>query len=787
MSRLRTYRVDDAAETVRRLAHLRKPQRDSFDKIHDLIRGLDDDIWRMEPTRLYEQIGDAGYLIDALPPQLVFNLATGVGKTRLMGALIAYLYLSGQSRNFLILAPRTAVLEKLERESSQQHPKYLLVDPDLVSEPNVCIRANLDSFKPDGQELNIFILSPQSISGDDKRFSRAGEFRGESIAEYLTTADDLIVFVDESHHLGDPVKELASWTQSVRDLNPRIYFGLTATPRAPAPGVSIVHSYDLAECLREERYTKAVKLLVEPRDDRVTDEEWDHYSLDFALERLERKRLAIDALREDDPNFPAIEPVALICASDTKHADDIGTWLKEKRGLSDEQLLVTHSERRLTEKEIRRLVAIDSPGNTIRVVINVFRLTEGWDVTNVYVIAPLRQMATFQGALQTIGRGLRLPAGNRIGDPDVDTLDVLCCGKESLQAILDQATKEFGDSETAGTSPIQINDKSGAEADEPPIATVPYTIETVKDVVLSIPKVHLAPVAVPLEFELDRAGSLGQSSVTAIDLKDLETVGLTEGFTFGLNDLVRISAAHTIAELRSLNAFKDTRKVEELIRKFLVSHGASATEPLPIDPVRLAKYFADEIERRRRAMEITLKRVEGSTVEISLATYQARVSENFTTPLVKGSFDWTRSCVRVPIAGWNKCTHAAARFDTEGEYLTARILDQSKSIDWWCRNDPPRLRIPTPIDWFEPDFLYRTVDAVNGVLEIKGDIFWSSADSHARLKSRAAKSWVETMNLVEGQSWSYALVIDDDVKEKGTVEQLLGVAADCMVPKRASG
>lgn len=782
MSRLRTYRVDDAADAVRRVAHLRKPQRDSFDKIHDLIRGLDDDIWRLESARLYEQIADAGYQIDSPPPQLVFNLATGVGKTRLMGALIAYLYLSGQSRNFLILAPRTAILEKLERESSQHHPKYLLIDPDLASEPNICIRANLDSFKPDEQGLNVFILSPQSISGNDKRFFRAGEFRSESVADYLKHADDLIVFVDESHHLGDPGKELASWTQAVRDLKPLIYFGLTATPRTPAPGVSIVHSYDLAECLRDERYTKAVRLLVEPRDDKLTDAEWDEYTLDFALERLERKRLAIDAFRQEDPNFPAIEPVALICASDTKHADDIATWLKDKRNLSDEQLLVTHSERKLTEEEIRRLVAIDTPGSDIRVVVNVFRLTEGWDVTNVYVIAPLRQMATFSGALQTIGRGLRLPAGHRVGDPDVDTLDVLCCGKESLQAILDQATEEFGDSEAAGTSPIQIKDKSSAEDDEQPIATVPYTIEAVKNIVLSIPKVRLSG-AVPLEFELDTGGSLGRSSVTAVDLKNLQTAGLAEGFRFGLNDLVRISAAHTIAELRSLSAFTHTAKVEGLIRQFLESHGASPTEPLAIDPIRLAKYIADEIERRRRAMEVTVEIVEGSTLEVSLATYEARVSEDFTTPLVKGKFEWTKSSVRVPIAGWKKCVHAAARFDTEGEYIVARTLDQSESVDWWCRNDPPRVRIPTPIGWFEPDFLYRTVDGVNGVLEIKADILWSPTGSDARIKSHAAKRWTETLNVVEGQRWSYALVIDDDARDKGSLEQLLEVAADREVPK----
>jgi len=38
-------------------------------------------------------------------PSLCFALATGVGKTRLMGAFISYLYLAHGVRNFFVLAP----------------------------------------------------------------------------------------------------------------------------------------------------------------------------------------------------------------------------------------------------------------------------------------------------------------------------------------------------------------------------------------------------------------------------------------------------------------------------------------------------------------------------------------------------------------------------------------------------------------------------------------------------------------------------------------------------------
>src|ERR1700731_1835227 len=58
-------------------------------------------------------------------PSLCFALATGVGKTRLMGAFISYLYLSGRSRNFFVLAPNTTIYDKLVADFTQNTEKYV--------------------------------------------------------------------------------------------------------------------------------------------------------------------------------------------------------------------------------------------------------------------------------------------------------------------------------------------------------------------------------------------------------------------------------------------------------------------------------------------------------------------------------------------------------------------------------------------------------------------------------------------------------------------------------------
>lgn len=58
-------------------------------------------------------------------PSLCFALATGVGKTRLMGAFIAYLHLAHGINNFFVLAPNLTVYNKLITDFTRNTPKYV--------------------------------------------------------------------------------------------------------------------------------------------------------------------------------------------------------------------------------------------------------------------------------------------------------------------------------------------------------------------------------------------------------------------------------------------------------------------------------------------------------------------------------------------------------------------------------------------------------------------------------------------------------------------------------------
>jgi type III restriction enzyme len=69
-------------------------------------------------------------------------------------------------------------------------------------------------------------------------------------------------------------------------------------------------------------------------------------------------------------------------------------------------------------------------------------LKEGWDVNNLYTIVPLRTAASKIMREQMVGRGLRLPYGERTHDKDVDA--VMLTAHDKFNDILEEAQK--GDS-----------------------------------------------------------------------------------------------------------------------------------------------------------------------------------------------------------------------------------------------------------------------------------------------------------------------------------------------------
>ncbi len=66
-------------------------------------------------------------------------------------------------------------------------------------------------------------------------------------------------------------------------------------------------------------------------------------------------------------------------------------------------------------------------------------LKEGWDVTNLYTIVPLRAANSRTLVEQSVGRGLRLPYGRRTGVSAVDTLNIV--SHDHFQEIVEEARR----------------------------------------------------------------------------------------------------------------------------------------------------------------------------------------------------------------------------------------------------------------------------------------------------------------------------------------------------------
>jgi superfamily II DNA or RNA helicase len=88
---------------------------------------------------------------------------------------------------------------------------------------------------------------------------------------------------------------------------------------------------------------------------------------------------------------------------------------------------------------VERLLRVEKADEPTEIVIHVNMLKEGWDVTNLYTIVPLRAANARTLVEQSIRRGLRLPYGERVGLVPIDRLNIVA--HDRFQEIVDDANK----------------------------------------------------------------------------------------------------------------------------------------------------------------------------------------------------------------------------------------------------------------------------------------------------------------------------------------------------------
>ena len=169
----------------------------------------------------------------------------------------------------------------------------------------------------------------------------------------------------------------------------------------------------------------------------------------------------------DDHGLPYVKPIVLIACRDTNHAKDIRALIDSDDFLGGRykgKVIEIHSNMKgeETEENVRLLLSIEKAENPIEIVLHVYKLKEGWDVNNLFTIIPLNAAKSDILAMQTIGRGLRLPFGFITGDEDIDTLDIVAHEhyRELVDEIKNSDIFRYRDLDRTGVEPTDIVDVS---------------------------------------------------------------------------------------------------------------------------------------------------------------------------------------------------------------------------------------------------------------------------------------------------------------------------------------
>jgi hypothetical protein len=477
-----------------------------------------------------------------------------------------------------------------------------------------------------------------------------------------------------------------------------------------------------------------------------------------------------------DEGFPAVKPVCVFFARDIAHAGEVAEWLVATGRVTEQEVLLTHSGMSKSEEDIERLLSIERPDNLVRVVVNVMELTEGWDVTNVYVVTPLRAMATFQGALQAMGRGLRLPAGRRVGKPVLDELDVVCFGRERLERIVADATTWTGGA-TPGSGGVKVTSSDEADAE-----LVRVEVDTVRNVYVRGADLQIARRELVVALSPEGLRGVSEAVVTEVDLVAART---RLGFGRPRVARERFAKAAALRCVRSLPEFLSdeahTADVERIVLDWL-STVRPGEGPVDFDPTEVGERIANALRHNAKLAEPEFKST-GKERVVMFPGYagweEVMLAPGAKLPVKKvqdmPAFAPGRFKPRQLYQGWSRSGHRAYAFDSEPEALLARLLDQTEDIVWWVRNAPPRFEIDTPAGRYRPDFVVKLPGGEDGpylILEAKADYRWEEPTGEARLKNRAAREWAEQQKAL-GHDIRIGVALESDIRRSGSWAELV--------------
>jgi len=449
--------MNPIVENIKQRLSLRKPLKEALDILTNLseVLELKKDVDLNSELEKVKSLYPTCSNFERDFVSICFSIATGVGKTRLMGACIAYLYLQHGIKNFFVLAPNLTIYNKLiEDFGNSSYSKYVFagISEFVHNKPVIITGDNYNQvsslFSETEIRINIFNVSkfareikPVKEGGKNMtpRIKRLSEYLGQSYWDYLSNLNDLVILMDEAHRYhADKSRE------AINELKPILGIELTATPIDEKNNKfqNVVYEYSLAIALKEGLYIKAPAIATRKDFDPTgkTPKEIENIKLiDSINVHEDTKRILEEYSRTE--NKKIVKPLILIAARNTDHAKELYNYINSTDfmlGAYTNKVLQVDSTT-VNDEEVEGLyITLESAENPIEIVIHVFKLKEGWDVNNLYTICPLNAANSAVLIEQTIGRGLRLPFnGERTNNESIDKLTIIA--HDNFNSILNEA------------------------------------------------------------------------------------------------------------------------------------------------------------------------------------------------------------------------------------------------------------------------------------------------------------------------------------------------------------
>ena len=556
---------------------LRQPQTDSLDILHNALEAVP--ALRDSQARSQEQLKVMQTaLASQFPtltdferefPSLCFALATGVGKTRLMGAFISYLYAAYGYKHFFVLAPNLTIYDKLIRDFTPNTPKYVFKGiaefttavPEIITGETYEQHGDLVSQAIDAPvQVNIFNISKinsEVRGGKAPKIKRLSEYLGQSYFDYLAGLSDLVLIMDESHRY-----RAGAGIRALNELKPLLGLEVTATPFTEGTGgktvpfKNVVMDYPLARAI-EDGFVKEPAVVTQqnfnPADH--SSEQIEVIKLKDGVRVHEETKVHLLTYHNNtaaQTGLKPVKPFVLVIARDTTHAAQLLARIESDTffgGNYKGKVIQVDSSRTGAEEEemIRRLLAVESYDEPTEIVIHVNMLKEGWDVTNLYTIVPLRAANARTLIEQSIGRGLRLPYGRKTGVEVVDRLNIIAHDK--FQEVIAEANK--------GDSPIRLKQLKLDPTDSEGNRLTSYAVPSTMTVVLGLADVKGTGASGKSFLVAPAGGPVGREAISGVVTPSATTPQQTAGHITtvlhkGEDRQIAMAAMEVIVELGRL-------------------------------------------------------------------------------------------------------------------------------------------------------------------------------------------------------------------------------------------